>query len=314
MACAMSLSFQGSEDSMQRAILSRNWSVVFLIPALIFVTVFLVFPFLSIFQMSFTNQTLVGANAQSPAYIGLQNYIELFDSGQWMRRGEMGHSLLLTAQFVIGSALLGQAVLGLSLAIAFHNRKGLLREVIFTLAIAAWIIPDVVVTFAWFAYLDPDGTLNRMLEMVGIPGIDWLFDFPMISIILFNTWRGTAFSMLLFSSALGSIPPSYMETADVLGASPWRKFRDILLPLLSSYIITDLILITLWTFNTFTPFLLTAGGPVFKSEVISIYTYRVGLQFFEFGKGSAIAMIVMIINLLLASIYLMIARSRRVKA
>ena len=101
------------------------------------------------------------------------------------------------------------------------------------------------------------------------------------------------------------------EAAIVLGASGWQKFQDILLPQLSRYILTDLLLITLWTFNTFTPFLLTGGGPVLQTDLISIYTYRTGLQFFEFGKGSAIAVIVMLINLLLAGIYLFIARSRR---
>jgi len=263
--------------------------------------------------MSLTDQALVGANAINPDFIGLENYRSLFDFDDWMRRGEMGHSLLLTAQFVIGSALIGQAGLGLAIAIAFNNRKGLLRETIYTLAIAAWIIPDVVVAFAWFAFLDPTGTLNTILSWVGINGPDWLFELPMLSIIMFNTWRGTAFSMLLFSSALASIPPSYLETADVIGANAWQKFKDILFPLLTGYILTDLILITLWTFNTFTPFLLTGGGPINQTNVISIYTYKVGFQFGELGLGSAIAVVVMLINLVLASIYLFIARARQVR-
>lgn len=296
---------------MQRAILSRPLSLLFILPAVLFVALFLLYPFFAIFQMSFTNQALVGANALNPQNVGLQNYADLFNFDDWMRRGELGHSLFLTVQFVIGSALIGQAGLGMAIAVAFHNRKGLLRETVFTLAIAAWIIPDVVVAFAWFAYLDPDGTLNMMLQAVGLRGLDWLFNYPMLSIILFNTWRGTAFSMLLFSSALASIPPSYMETADVIGATAWQKFRDILLPLLKNYIATDLILITLWTFNTFTPFLLTGGGPTSQSNVIAIHTYQVGLRFFQFGKASAIAVIVMLINLLLASIYLFIARTRQ---
>lgn len=296
---------------MQRTVLSRPVGILFILPALIFVAVFLIYPFFSIFTMSFTNRTLVGAAATNPQFVGLQNYTELFDFERWMRRGELGHSLWLTAQFVIGSALIGQAGLGLFLATLFHRRKGVIRETIYTLAITAWIIPDVVVAFAWFAFLDPDGTLNTLLNTLGIRSIDWLFDYPMLSIILFNTWRGTAFSMLLFSSAISSIPPSQLETADVIGASNWQKFRNILLPQLSRYILTDLLLITLWTFNTFTPFLLTGGGPVMQTDLISIYTYRTGLQFFEFGKGSAIAVVVMIINLLLAGVYLLIARSRR---
>ncbi len=296
---------------MQRSILSRPVGLLFLLPALVFVAVFLIYPFFSIFTMSFTNQTLVGAAARNPQFVGLENYAELFNFDRWMRRGELGHSLWLTAQFVISSALIGQAGLGLLLATVFHNRKGVLRETIYTLAITAWIIPDVVVAFAWFAYLDPDGTLNTVLQSLGLRPIDWLFDYPMLSIILFNTWRGTAFSMLLFSSALASIPPSQLETAEVIGASGWQKFRDILLPQLSRYILTDLLLITLWTFNTFTPFLLTGGGPVLQTDLISIYTYRTGLQFFQFGKGSAIAVVVMVINLLLAGIYLLLARTRR---
>ena len=296
---------------MQRTVLSRPVGVLFILPALLFVAVFLIYPFFSIFTMSFTNQTLVGAGAANTQYVGLDNYTEIFNFERWMRRGELGHSLLLTAQFVVGSALIGQAGLGLLLATLFHNRKGLLRETIFTIAITAWIIPDVVVAFGWFAYLAPDGTLNTFLNTLGLRGQDWLFDYPLLSIIVFNTWRGTAFSMLLFSSAISSIPPSQLETADVIGASAWQKFRDILLPQLSRYILTDLLLITLWTFNTFTPFLLTGGGPVFRTDLISIYTYRTGLQFFEFGKGSAIAVIVMIINLLLAGVYLLLSQSRR---
>lgn len=169
-----------------------------------------------------------------------------------------------------------------------------------------------MITFAWFSFLDPfDGTLNRFLAALNLGQPDWVLDYPMLSIILLNTWGGTAFSMLLFSSALESIPPSYMETAEVTGASPWQKFRDILFPLLHTTIATDLILITLWTFNTFSPFLLTGGGPNYRTELVSIYTYRTGLRDFQFGKGSAVAVVVMLINLALASVYLFISRRRR---
>lgn len=297
----------------QNSILSRQISLAFISPSAVLIALFLIYPFFSIFFMSFTNQSLTGATALNPQYVGFQNYLDLFDFKTWMNRGEFGSSLLLTAQFVIGSALIGQAGLGLLIALAFRNQKGFLRQLVFTLAIVAWIIPEVVIAFAWFAFLDPfNGTLNNILGALGLPQPDWVLDYPMLSIIFFNTWRGTAFSMLLFSSALGSIPPSYLETAEVIGASTWQKLRDILFPLLRTTIATDLILITLWTFNTFSPFLLTGGGPNYRTELISIYTYRTGLQFFQFGKGSAIAVIVMLINLVLASIYLFISRRRRV--
>jgi len=296
------------------AFLSRPATIAFVSPAALLILLFLIYPFISIFFISFTNESLTGLTAANPQYVGLDNYTDLFDFDTWMRRGEFGASLLLTAQFVIGSALIGQACLGLAIALAFHRQQGPLRQIVFTLVIAAWIIPDTVIAFAWFAFLDPfRGTLNGILGALGLPQPDWVLDHPMISIIVFNTWRGTAFSMLLFSSALAALPSSYFETADVIGASLWQKLRDIVFPLLRPVIATDLILITLATFNTFTPFLLTGGGPNFRTELVSIYTYRVGLDDFQFGKGSAIAVVVMLINLALASIYLVISRQRRVR-
>lgn len=295
----------------QSNILRRPISLLFISPAALFIAVFLIYPFLSIVFLSFTDQTIGVINNPNTKYIGLANYTSLLDFQRWMNRGQLGWSLWVTAQFVVGSALIGQAGIGLLLASVFHGRKGWFREFVFTLAIAAWIIPDVVVTFAWFAFLDPDrGTLNNILSALGLGRPDWVLDYPLLSVIVFNTWNGAAFSMLLFSSALASIPPSYLEAADVAGAGPWRKFRDILLPLMRGHIATDLILITLWTFNTFTPYLLTGGGPSFRTEVISIFTYRTALREFEFGRGSAIAVITMLVNLVLASIYLFTIRKR----
>jgi len=296
----------------RRPILSRPTSLVLISPAALLILLFLIYPFFSIISTSFTNTALTGAAALNPQYVGLNNYTALFNTETWMNRGQFGASLLLTAQFVIGSALIGQAGLGLTIALLFQGKNGLLRQIVYLLAIIAWIVPDVVIAFAWFAFLDPfTGTLNHMLRTVGLPTPDWLLKYPLLSIIVLNTWRGTAFSMLLFTSALGSIPPSYLETAEVIGASTWQKIRDILFPQLRTTIATDLILITLWTFNTFTPFLLTGGGPTFRTDLVSIYTYRIGLRDLEFGRGSAVAVVAMFINLLLASFYLLLNRRRR---
>lgn len=296
----------------RQSIFSARIGAVFLLPALFFVAVFLIFPFIWVIIISFTNQTLTGASAANPQFVGLANYARLLDPARWMRAGEFGSSLLITVQFVFGSALIGQAGLGLLIAVLFFRRKGWARRIVTTLAVLAWIIPEVVVAFAWFAFLDRDsGTLNTILSALGLGGPDWLFDHPLLSIIIFNTWRGSAFSMLLFQSALETIPPSYLETADVAGASTWQKFRDILLPLLRGHIVTDLILITLWTFNVFTPYLLTGGGPTNRTQLVSIYTYETAFQYFRFGQGAAIAVVMMFINLSLALVYLGVLRRQQ---
>src|SRR5262245_5751485 len=138
-----------------RAVLSRAASITFISPATLLILLFLIYPFFSIISMSFTNQTLTGANARNVQFVGLDNYTSLFNSETWMNRGQFGSSLLITAQFVIGSALIGQAGLGMLIALMFRNKSGLLRQFVYLTAIVAWIMPEVVIAFAWFAFLDP---------------------------------------------------------------------------------------------------------------------------------------------------------------
>jgi multiple sugar transport system permease protein len=212
---------------------------------------------------------------------------------------------------VLLSALIGQALLGLLLAWLMQTIPAPLKRAVEAAVIGAWILPEVVIGFAWFAFLDYDnGTLNMILTSLGLPRGDFLLQQPFWVIVIFNTWRGAAFSMMLFNSAFSSIPPSYFQAADVAGATSFQKFRDIALPLIRGHVVTDLILITMWTFNVFTPFLLTHGGPAYKTELLSIYNYRVAFKDFEFGQGSAVGVIIMLINLVLALIYLSIGRRR----
>ena len=293
------------------SILPRSVAFAFLAPAILFLATFLIFPVVWVLVISFTNTALTGPAAASPSFVGVLNFSRLFNFTRWMRLGEFGNALVNTVIFVLGSALLGQVPLGLAIALLFHKRRGLARELVFSLATIAWILPGVAVAFAWIAFLDKDfGTFNAILSVFGISRIDWYFDFPLYSIILFNVWRGTAFSMLLFSAALGNIPPSFWETADVIGASAWQRFRDIIFPLIRPNLFTALILVTLWTFNVFTPYLITGGGPLYRSETVSMYTYRIAFKFFEFGRGAAIAVIMMSINFVLATIYLSLQRRR----
>lgn len=294
------------------SLLSTRAGAAFLTPAGLLVSVFVIAPFFWVIFVSFTNRTLLGRTALNPEFIGFGNYLTLFDFDNFFQRGQFGFSLILTVQFVLFSALLGQALLGLLLAWLIQTVHPTVKRITETFVIAAWILPEVVIGFAWFAFLDRDqGTLNMLLKSFGLPPGDFLLEHPFWVIVFFNTWRGAAFSMMLFNSAFSSIPPSYFQAADVAGASSWQKFKDIALPLIRGHIVTDLILITMWTFNTFTPFLLTNGGPSYRTELISIYNYRVAFRDFEFGKGAAVGVIIMLINLAFALVYLSLGRKKR---
>ena len=293
------------------SLLSTRAGAVFLTPAAALVFVFVLLPFFWVIFVSFTNRTLLGATALNPQFVGLTNYFNLFNPANFFQRGQFGFSLILTTQFVLLSALVGQALLGLLLAWLMQTIPAWLKRIVEGCVIAAWILPEVVIGFAWFAFLDRDhGTLNMILTSLGLPKGDFLLQQPFWVIVIFNTWRGAAFSMMLFNSAFASIPPSYFQAADVAGASSFQKFRDIALPLIRGHVVTDLILITMWTFNVFTPFLLTNGGPSYRTELLSIYNFRVAFRDFEFGKGAAIGVIIMVINLAFALIYLSIGRKK----
>ncbi|MBI4045629.1 MAG: sugar ABC transporter permease [Devosia nanyangense] len=294
------------------SLLSTRAGALFLTPAAILVALFVIIPFFWVIFVSFTNRTLLGSTAVNPDFVGFANYLTLFNPETFFTRGQFGFSLILTTQFVILSALVGQALLGLLLAWLMQAVPKPLKAFTETFVIAAWILPEVVIGFAWFAFLDYDnGTLNGMLRSVGLPGADLLLQQPFWVIVFCNTWRGAAFSMMLFNSAFQSIPPSYFQAADVAGATSFQKFRDIALPLIRGHVVTDLILITMWTFNVFTPFILTHGGPSYRTELLSIYTYRIAFKDFEFGKGAAVGVIIMLINLAFALVYLRIARGRK---
>ena len=165
--------------------------------------------------------------------------------------------------------------------------------------------------FLWVAMLDRDsGTLNTLLHT---PGTAWAIEHPMAVIIVFNIWRGTAFSMLLYSAALTGVPPSQLATARMFGANSWQQLRDVVFPHIRGHILTNLLLISLWTFNDFTPYQITAGGPNDKSEILPVYIYQTALFDGQMGLGAAISLLMLVINLVVALVYLRLLRERRLE-
>jgi multiple sugar transport system permease protein len=290
-------------DDGDAAGLGRGRAVAFVAPSLVLIAIFLVFPAIWTLYLGLTNWRLTGLAAAEPEFVGVQNYVDALTDPAF------GRSLLLTLVFVFFSAIVGQSVLGFALAWAGRGLRRGMRTVVETTVLLAWIIPASVVAFLWLALLDRrSGTLNALL---GTDGFAWLLEYPMQSIIVFNIWNGTAFSMLLFSSALASVPPSQFETARMAGAGTLTTLRDVVLPNIRGHILTNTLLITLWTFNVFAPYLITAGGPEGRTEIIGVYIYRVALRDGALAEGAAISLIMILINLVIASLYLRLLRERK---
>lgn len=285
--------------------LGRAGGGAFLAPALALIGLFLIFPALWTIYLGLTDYRLTGLAAAAPEFVGLENYTSVLGDGAFWR------SLRLTLVFVLGSGVIGQTLLGFSVAWSLRHVTGMTKTLIETVVLAAWVVPASVASFLWLALLDRrTGTLNALLDM---PGTAWLIEYPMTSIIVFNVWVGTAFSMLLFSSALDGVPPSQMESARMAGASAWQQLRDVVIPNIRAHILTNTLLITLWTFNTFNPYLLTAGGPNGKSEILAVYIYRTAIPGGQLGVGAAISLIMLVINLVIALGYMRVARAKGAK-
>ncbi len=276
---------------------------------MILIAVFLMFPAAWTLYLGFTNYRLTGAAAAHQSFVGLGNYKNGLTNPGFVS------SLEKTAIYVLASAVIGQVVLGFVLAWIMRGWRSVWRRAMEALVIIAWIIPSSVVAFLWTSYLQGNigpltqrGTLNTVLGGIGV---NWLLQYPLISLVAFNIWRGTAFSMLLFGAAIQGIPPSYLETSRLVGASGWQQFRDVVVPNVRGHILTNLLLISLWTFNDFTPYLLTAGGPNNQTNFLPVYIYKQAFQQGSFGYGAAISTIVLLINLLVALFYLRLLRTRQ---
>ncbi len=278
--------------------------LLFMLPALLLIFLFVVFPALWAIYISFTNQALIGPNARNFSFVGLDNYQRLFSDGQFW------NSLGISFIFVFFSAFVGQFVIGFSLALLLKHSKLLSRGVIGGSVLLAWVIPEIVAVYIWGSVLNfQSGSANQILLALGLEKQRWLIDFPLLSIILVNIWRGTAFTMLLFASALEAVPDVLYDAASVDGASAWDKFRRITLPLIRYTILMDFILLTMGTFAVFgLVFAMTGGGPLGRSEIIGVYIYRNAFTYRDIGYGSAASVIMLIINLTLALIYLRFLR------
>jgi multiple sugar transport system permease protein len=284
--------------------------ILFMAPAFLIMLVFLIGPVFYAIYVSGTNMALTGAGAANPQWVGLTNFLNA------LRDGAFYNALRVSLTYLVGSALIGQAVLGLVLAMLMRHRHPVFKSVLGAIVVAAWIVPDVVAGFLWYAFLagGPNsilspGLLNSIVQTFGLPQHAWLQEYPMAAVIVANIWRGTAFSMLLYASSLEGIAPELYEAASIDGANLWGRIRYITLPLLKGTIATDLVLITLATLSDFTlVWVLTAGGPAFKTQLLTIYTYQRAFQFYELGYGTAISLLILAFGAILSLLYLRVLR------
>ncbi len=286
-----------------RTSIARFVRLIPLVPAIIIMVIFLVGPIVWSFYGSLTNAALSGPNAAHSSFIGLDNYVKLWNDPIFPL------SLWLTVIFTLGSAVISQNALGLGIALVVNRANRRLATVVSSFVVAAWILPEIVAAFVCYAYFSKDGTLNQILAAFGMTGPNWLYSFPMLAIILANIWRGTAFSLLVYQAALNDVPPEIKEAAMIDGASGAKRLLYVTIPMIKNTITTNLMLITLQTLSVFTLiYVMTAGGPGNDSTTLPIMAYKEAFRFGNIGYGTAIATVLLLIGAVFSIIYTRAAR------
>ena len=270
---------------------------LWLAPTIALVGVFLLYPILELVRIAFTNMTTPGGAYQYT----LQGFRSLANDPQFFSM------IGVTLMFVAASVAL-QLGLGLLLAWLFDAAER--RRVMGSLAarvavVSAWVIPGVLIGVIWKILLIENraGIVNYWLSQVGLGPAPLLSSssLAMVSVVVANTWRGTAFSMLMQYAALRRIPRELHEAADLEGLSGWKRLRWVIVPSVAPILVLNLLLITIYTLNTFDLILpLTAGGPARRTEVVSLYMYRSAFYDLDSGKAAAIAVVMLGINAALA--------------
>lgn len=276
-------------------------------PAVVLLAVFLAGPILYCLYSAFTDMALTGASGAQ--FVGLDNFREAFGSVQFRQ------SLVYTLIFTILSAIIGQNVLGMVLALLMRAGSAWVRAGVSAIVVGAWVMPEVVAGYMWSAFLGDDGSFNKILGVFSLPSQDWLFSVPILAVSLANVWRGTAFSMLVYSAALSEVPKEIEESATMDGAGTVQRLWSVTLPMIRRTITTNLMLITLQTLSVFgLIWTMTRGGPSNKSTTLPIFAYQQAFQLSQLGYGTALALVLLAIGGVFSLVYLRALRIDEVRS
>ncbi|KOT81147.1 amino acid ABC transporter permease [Streptomyces rimosus subsp. pseudoverticillatus] len=276
-----------------------RWSP--LAPATILLLLFLAGPIGYCVYIAFTDMQLTGQ--ESTSFVGLANFRRAFGDPAFL------NAVVLTLVFTLLSSILGQNTLGLALAALMRRASRPVRTLTGAVVLTAWVLPEIVAGFLLYTFFERRGTLNAILDQLHLPSQNWLFTLPILAVSFANVWRGTAFSMLIYSAALAEIPQEVTESAEVDGASGRQRLWHITLPMIRRSIGTNLMLNTLQTLSVFgLIWAMTRGGPGSRSQTLPVFMYDQAFLKSLIGYGTAVALLLLVVGALFSVVYLRLLR------
>ncbi len=279
--------------------------ITFALPAVIYMLIFIGYPMIQNILLAFKNvDVYTFSKPDQQQFIGLQNYIELF-TGQ---NSILSKSIVNTLIFTIGSIFF-QFIIGFALALLF-NKKFRGASFFRGAAMISWLLPVTVAGLLFkFMFASTGGIVNQFLSQLHLidQNVNWLLE-PgpaMVASIVANIWIGIPFNMMLLTTGLTTIPEEIYESCSLDGANWFQKLFQITIPMIKPAIMSVLTLGFVYTFKVFDlVWVMTKGGPVNATELVSTYAYRLSFEEFQFSKGAAAANILFLILLVVGCFYI----------
>lgn len=303
---------RGEMKSLKKNFEREKIGIFFTVPALIYMAVFIGYPIVSNIVLSFQDVTAKNFAMGSKNFVGLENYIKLFQDDIFIK--SVGNTLLYTV-----ACLCLQFVIGFALAMLFKNKFTTARPVR-ALSLIPWMVPITITALMFkFMFSTDVGLINHILRELGLiqNNIDWLTspNTAMFALIVANVWIGIPFNMILISTGLTTIPGDLYESAAIDGASKIQQFGKITLPMLRPTIKSVLILGFIYTFKVFDlVYVMTGGGPVNSTQMLSTYSYKLSFNLFRYSDGAAVSNILFLILIVVSIFYVKFAYSNESEA
>lgn len=275
-----------------------------LAPLVLLVMLIVVYPVLRLFYTSLFDHSLT--SGLPPRFVGVENFVLMLDDPTFWTT--LKNTLLITLVTVPGALMVG-LVMALMANMPFRYRWPVRLSLLIP-----WALPLAFagLIFAWFFHSEY-GVVNDILRQFGFQPVIW-FNSPgwsMAAICLTVIWKTSSFMALILLAGLQTIPRSLYEAADVDGAGKLRQFWEITLPLLRPAIAVALIFRTITALQTFDiPYTMTAGGPGGSTATLAMYIHQNTVSFLDIGYGSALAVVMFLLSMLVTALYLRLIRAR----
>lgn len=278
---------------------TNRFGIGMLTPTLIVLLVMTAYPLIFTFVYSFTDYNYL-EGTENASFVLFDNYVSLFKNGYFQQ------AVWNTIKFTILAVVLEMA-LGLLIAVFVNSlKRG--QKIMRTLLLLPYLLPAVTVALSWRMMLSANyGIINQFLKGLGLPVFNWFMDTKTAfgTILLIDVWQNVPFVFLLLYASLQSVSENQYEAARIDGAGFFQQFWYITLPNIKGSLALCALLRTIDTFRLFEKVnVLTGGGPAGTTTTITQFLYTYGIKSLDFGFGSAGAIVMTLLVLILSSFYI----------